>query len=66
MGKVSAELHSLMLRGGFRYDAKKDKYFMAGEAGLDMFNHAELILWCRCCAEAEWDKQKRIDKGKKQ
>eukprot|EP00435_Cladocopium_sp_Y103_P059798 s168_g21.t1 len=46
MGKVSAELHSLMLRGGFRYDAKKDKYFMAGEA--------------------EWDRQKRIDKGKKQ
>ncbi|CAL1162446.1 unnamed protein product [Cladocopium goreaui] len=46
MGKVTPELHSLMVRGGFRYDAKKDKYFMAGEA--------------------EWDRQKRIDKGKKQ
>ncbi|CAE7496382.1 unnamed protein product [Symbiodinium natans] len=46
MGKVPPQTHDLMLRGGFKYDAKKDKYFMK--------------------SEAEWDRQKRIDKGKKQ
>eukprot|EP00439_Symbiodinium_sp_Y106_P038845 s1587_g4.t1 len=46
MGKVPPQTHELMLRGGFKYDAKKDKYFMK--------------------KEAEWDRQKRIDKGKKQ
>ena len=25
LGEVSAELHKLMLRGGFRYDAEKDR-----------------------------------------
>mmetsp|Transcript_28651 Transcript_28651/g.66040 ORF Transcript_28651/g.66040 Transcript_28651/m.66040 type:complete len:118 (-) Transcript_28651:117-470(-) len=46
MGKMDQATHALMMRGGFRYDAKKDRYFME--------------------AEAVWDVEKRIAKGKKQ
>ncbi|CAK0859307.1 unnamed protein product [Prorocentrum cordatum] len=46
MGKMDDRTHSLMMRGGFEYDKKRDRYFMRGEA--------------------EWDKEKRIEKGRKQ
>mmetsp|Transcript_100295 Transcript_100295/g.178317 ORF Transcript_100295/g.178317 Transcript_100295/m.178317 type:complete len:136 (+) Transcript_100295:49-456(+) len=36
MGKVNSQTHDLMLRGGFKYDAAKDKYFMRGEAVWDV------------------------------
>mmetsp|Transcript_9682 Transcript_9682/g.21902 ORF Transcript_9682/g.21902 Transcript_9682/m.21902 type:complete len:141 (+) Transcript_9682:94-516(+) len=46
MVKLNYRTHDLMMRGGFQYDSKKDKYFMRGEA--------------------EWDVEKRIEKGRKQ
>jgi len=46
MVKMDERTHSLMLRGGFEYDKKKDRYFMRGEA--------------------EWDVEKRIEKGRRQ
>mmetsp|Transcript_16616 Transcript_16616/g.42891 ORF Transcript_16616/g.42891 Transcript_16616/m.42891 type:complete len:113 (-) Transcript_16616:75-413(-) len=36
MGKVDERTHDLMMRGGFRYDKKKDKYYAAGEATWDV------------------------------
>mmetsp|Transcript_35709 Transcript_35709/g.83595 ORF Transcript_35709/g.83595 Transcript_35709/m.83595 type:complete len:112 (+) Transcript_35709:132-467(+) len=36
MGKMKQATHDLMLRGGFQYDAKKDRYFMKGEAEWDV------------------------------
>jgi len=46
MGRFGERTHDLLMRGGFQYDSKKDKYFARGEA--------------------TWDKEKRIEMGKKQ
>mmetsp|Transcript_46556 Transcript_46556/g.101661 ORF Transcript_46556/g.101661 Transcript_46556/m.101661 type:complete len:125 (-) Transcript_46556:4-378(-) len=35
MVQLDARTHELAMRGGFRYDQKKGKYFAAGEAGWE-------------------------------
>mmetsp|Transcript_43220 Transcript_43220/g.92229 ORF Transcript_43220/g.92229 Transcript_43220/m.92229 type:complete len:131 (+) Transcript_43220:71-463(+) len=46
MVKCNSQVHDLMMRGGFEYDQKKDRYFFR--------------------KEAEWDVEKRIEKGRRQ
>mmetsp|Transcript_108884 Transcript_108884/g.338221 ORF Transcript_108884/g.338221 Transcript_108884/m.338221 type:complete len:192 (+) Transcript_108884:131-706(+) len=36
MVKFNYKTHDLLMRGGFQYDSKKDKYFMRGEAEWDV------------------------------
>merc|ERR1712151_786886 len=46
MGKLGGKTHDICEKGGFVYDAKRDKYFAR--------------------AEPVWEKEKRIEKGRKQ